>query len=195
MEFLVAGLGNPGKKYFRNRHNAGWLVLSALAKRYNTELKNHWGKYFYFERKLFGKNVLFIQPAMYMNCSGEVIEPLMRKYKLPAENLLIICDEYNFPTGKIHLKLGGSSGGHNGVESIIDYLDSSNFYRLRCGIGKNFSDGGMVDYVLEDFPENETEIRDKMFQKACDAIEYCFKAGFKRAMSDVNSEVLFNPPS
>ena len=100
-------------------------------------------------------------------------------------------DEYNFPLGKIHLKKGGGDGGHNGIASIIEELGVQDFYRLRCGIGRNFSEGGLVEYVLSDFKEDEIEQRNVMIQKAIESIELLIEVGPSRAMSMINSGELW----
>ena len=126
-----------------------------------------------------------------MNNSGEAVLAAKDTFDIPSEKILIICDEINFPPGKVHLKFGGSDGGHNGVASVIENLHTSDFFRLRCGIGKNFLTGGMVDYVLSDFNKDELEERDKMINKTVDSIEYLIRNGKTKAMTDINSEILW----
>jgi PTH1 family peptidyl-tRNA hydrolase len=191
IDILIAGLGNPGEKYAGTRHNIGWMVSNAI----NIERKIKWkilnDILLYSEFKIFNKNILNIMPLTYMNNSGKAVKLMMDKYKVAVENILVITDEYNFPVGKIHLKKGGSSGGHNGVASVIEEIDSSDFMRLRCGIGNDFPQGMMMEYVLGYFPSNEQDNVLKMIDKSIDAIEHIARAGFARAMSDINSERLW----
>jgi len=189
-EWLIAGLGNPGKQYADTRHNIGWMVASAIIAKYKTKIKSSL-IYHYSLLSIGSSSVLVSLPTTFMNNSGEAIGKLMKKYKIPFDKICIIVDEYNFPLGKIHLKDNGSDGGHNGVESVINYLDSIEFLRLRCGIGKNFPMGGMVDYVLSNFNESEIEQRDIMISNSVTAIEYLVKYGKIRAMTDINSERLW----
>lgn len=190
-DYLIVGLGNPGEKYSGNRHNIGRMVANA----FNIERDVSWIAsspiYLTSEIKYAGKKVLNCLPATYMNNSGEAVKKLANKYQIPPKNILIIVDEYNFPVGRIQLKKGGSTGGHNGIASVIEELGTDSFMRLRCGIGKDFGPGGMVAYVLSDFPEDQQKDVLNMIDKCIDAIECLLKIGFPRAMSQINSGKLW----
>lgn len=192
-DFLIAGLGNPGAKYEKTRHNTGWMVIFELCKRFNLRPKQTSSIYYTCSLSLYGKEALLCLPTTYMNDSGEAIKKLKDKYKLDNNQIIVIVDEYNFPISKVHLKSGGSDGGHNGVGSIISELNALNFYRLRCGIDKKFEYGGLVDYVLSNFSSDEVEARDLMISKAADAVELLLKIGPEKAMSDINSGRLWLP--
>jgi len=138
-----------------------------------------------------GNNVLVMLPRTYMNNSGIAVRAVVEKYQIPVEKILVICDEYNFPLGKIHLKDSGGDGGHNGVRSVIENLGETKFMRLRCGIGRNFGENELVQYVLSPFEPEEIPIRDQMIARAVEAIEYLLLKGKSRAMSDINSEKLW----
>lgn len=190
-EYLIVGLGNPGEKYQKTRHNIGWMVSNAINIEKSTKWKLHKNLYLFSNFSMFGKNVINAIPVTYMNNSGMAVKELLNKYKIPINNVIVIVDEYNFPVGKVHIKKCGSNGGHNGIASIIEETESNDFLKLRCGIGKDFPSGGMVDYVLSDFPETQqTDVMD-MIDKAIDSIEHIIKVGFSRAMSDINSERLW----
>lgn len=190
-EYLIVGLGNPGEKYQKTRHNIGWMVSNAINIEKSTKWKLHKNLYLFSNFSMFGKNVINAIPVTYMNNSGMAVKELLNKYKIPINNVIVIVDEYNFPVGKVHIKKCGSDGGHNGIASIIEETESNDFLKLRCGIGKDFPSGGMVDYVLSDFPETQqTDVMD-MIDKAIDSIEHIIKVGFSRAMSDINSERLW----
>jgi PTH1 family peptidyl-tRNA hydrolase len=131
--------------------------------------------------------VLYALPLTYMNASGTAIRKIIAKYHIPIEKVVAIVDEYNFPVGKIHIKQGGSDGGHNGIASIIAELENTNFIRLRCGISRNFGPGKLIDYVLSDFPEAEMPLVNEMKDKAEHAINYLIEWGFARASLDINS--------
>ena len=137
--------------------------------------------------------LMLIEPLTYMNLSGEAVAALVRMLKIDIKNIVAIVDEYNFPVGKVHLKRGGSDGGHNGISSLIDELGSADFYRLRCGIGRDFGPGGLVDYVLAPFDDTQTELRDQMIKHAVDAVKHLARIGAGRAMSDINSGTLWKP--
>ncbi len=187
MDWLIAGLGNPGLKYERTRHNIGWLVIDALAQKHGKTFKPGKGMWLETEIKIRRDSVLLIKPTTYMNASGEAIKKLINTHKLPAERVIAIVDEYNFPVGKVHIKSGGSDGGHNGITSIIEELGTMDFWRMRCGIGKNFPPGGMVEYVLANFASYETEELNAMITRACDSLEFFISAGAARAMQKINA--------
>jgi peptidyl-tRNA hydrolase, PTH1 family len=202
IDWLIIGLGNPGKVYAKNRHNIGWMVASCLIEKYKKPLMtlNHSYMHSFLEipsdeksQIEFIQRILVAMPTTYMNNSGEAVLDLLKKYSIPLEKMVVICDEYNFPLGKLHLKLGGGDGGHNGVASVIEALESQNFIRLRCGIGRNFGEGGLVDYVLSNFKKDEINERDIMLDKAIDALEFLIKNGLNKAMSIINSGELWEP--
>jgi peptidyl-tRNA hydrolase, PTH1 family len=190
-EIIVLGLGNPGKEYAMNRHNIGWSVAKAMSDKFDNRLKNQKQVCKVANVKISGINVALAVPTTFMNRSGIAADYLLHKYNLKPENLLVIVDEYNFPVGKLHLKTGGSAGGHNGIASIAEEIDTESFFRLRCGIGKNFAPGGMVDYVLGDFLSEEIIEKNTMISHAIDAVEYFVTYGSEKAMSVVNSEELW----
>ncbi len=187
IDWLFVGLGNPGEKYAETRHNIGWLVAMNLVSKYSGKFSKGSSIYYYAKIKIDDNTIMTVLPTTYMNASGEAVRKIKDKFALPLERIVIVCDEYNFPLGKVHLKGDGSDGGHNGVASVIEELSASNFLRLRCGIGKNFPSGGMVDYVLSDFLKEEKEEQLKMIAKATESLEYLVKFGIIRAMTDINS--------
>lgn len=194
IDYLIAGLGNPGDKYSKTRHNIGWMVANALNIKFDKKWKKA-GIYLFSEFSISNKKILNILPLTYMNNSGEAIHQIKKKYNIQNENIIVIVDEYNFPLGKIHVKKGGSAGGHNGIASIIEYLEDNDFIKLRCGIGKDFPPGGMVNYVLSNFPEEQYSEVIKMTKKSTEAIEHIVKNKFSKAMSDINSESLWKNES
>ncbi|MGB9701363.1 MAG: aminoacyl-tRNA hydrolase [Candidatus Kapaibacteriota bacterium] len=194
-DWLFIGLGNPKPEYFKNRHNIGWSVITKFMQKYNLDFFDKTRSYKIANIRLANNNILLALPLTYMNLSGEAALKLISKYKIPIEKLVILVDEYNFPLGKIHLKQGGSDGGHNGVASIIEKLNNPNFIRLRLGIGKNFGPGELVDYVLSDFNNEEFEAVEVMQSKAIDAINHLVTKGYSRAASDINSGKLWLPNS
>lgn len=191
INWLIVGLGNPGEIYDETRHNIGFMVAITLCKKYKAKIKKGSPIYYYTVFQIEDQTIMVAFPITYMNLSGEAVRKIKEKYDIPIDKILIICDEYNFPVGKVHLKNDGSDGGHNGVSSVIEELRETNFLRLRCGIGKNFPMGGMVNYVLSPFPQDEITERDNMITKAVESIEYLIRNGIVKAMTDINSEKLW----
>ncbi len=190
-DWLIVGLGNPTEVYLETRHNIGWMVVTDLCNKHNVQFAPI-SKYYYLAKFHFvGSEVIAILPRTFMNNSGFAITLCAESYRIPNERILVVCDEYNFPLGRIHLKDNGGDGGHNGVASVIEHLGSKSFLRLRCGIGNNFGEGELTDYVLSTFEPEEIPLRDLMIKRAVEGIEYLIKNGKSRAMSDINSEKLW----
>jgi peptidyl-tRNA hydrolase, PTH1 family len=188
IDYAILGLGNPGEKYSHSRHNIGFMVLSHLAKKHNLTFKKvSKGKFLGAELKIANKNILLAFPLTFMNLSGVSAKYISARYKLKPEQIAIVVDEYNFPLGKVHLRIGGSDGGHNGVSSLIEELGTKDFLRFRCGIDRNFEMGGLVDYVLSDFDENEMEQLNEMTEKCTKAIEHFIINDLLKARSEINS--------
>lgn len=190
-DLLVVGLGNHKENYLETRHNIGWMVASAFAEKHKGNFIPFAPEFYLAYVKFAGKNVLVLLPRTYMNNSGIAVKIASKKFDIPTENILVVCDEYNFPLGRIHIKDSGGDGGHNGVASVIEHLGTNNFLRLRCGIGRNFGENELVDYVLSPFDPEEIPLRDAMINRAVESIEYLLLKGKSRAMSDVNSEKLW----
>lgn len=191
-DWLAAGLGNPGRKYENTRHNIGWMCALETARRYNAPIRSESTIYHHTHFNIEDNTVFLAIPTTYMNKSGEAVCKIAAEYSIPPEKIIIIFDEINFPPGKLHLKFGGSSGGHNGVQSVINELGTSDFYRLRCGIGKDFPPGGMVDYVLSPFGKDEMPEAAKMINRCPDCIEILIRSGKRRAMTEINSGRLWD---
>ena len=189
--FLILGLGNPGTKYRNTRHNVGWMVVEKLILKNELKIIEKTKYYEIAEYKYKGKTNIVGVPLTYMNLSGEAVVRLTIKYKFPLENVLVLVDEYNFPLGKIHLRKGGGDGGHNGIASIIEKTNNSNFMRMRLGIDRNFGQGELVDYVLSVFKEEEQEKLSEMLDNSIKSINYLIENGFSRAASEINSGKLF----
>lgn len=191
-DFVFIGLGNIGEKYNNTRHNIGWLLMERLIVKYELNFVAGKGDYYVCEKKIYGKNLLFVLPTTYMNNSGLAAKQIRDKYKVKANQMCIFVDEYNFPIGKFHLKATGSSGGHNGVISMIEELGTNEFMRFRLGIDKKFGQGELVEYVLGNFKDDELPEVTKMLDEAQLAIDHLIKVGFVRAMSEINSRKIFN---
>ena len=185
---LIVGLGNIGKEYEATRHNIGFMVLDELARRWGV---NTWkndrnalcGEYRIPEK------VLLLKPTTYMNLSGESIRDIVNFYKIPVENVIIVCDDINLETGRIRIRPKGSDGGHNGLKSIIYQLNSDEFVRIRMGVGAPKNENyDLADYVLGKFSKQEIEILTPTANKAVDAIECIIKSGVSQAMNLYNGK-------
>ncbi|MCI0744672.1 MAG: aminoacyl-tRNA hydrolase [Verrucomicrobia subdivision 3 bacterium] len=188
---LIVGLGNPGREYARNRHNAGFMVLDQLAERW----KARWGLEKKFAARLArverdGHRLILCQPRTFMNASGEAIRSLVAFYQAPLEAILVVVDDADLPLGEIRLRARGSSGGHHGLESIEQHLATREFARLRIGIGRERSDVRQITgHVLSDFSRPERELMEKVLARACDQIECWLREGILQAMSRYNGVV------
>ena len=162
MKYLIVGLGNIGREYEYTRHNIGFRVLDALAKASNIVFADR--RYgFVAEMKVKGRTLILLKPSTYMNLSGNAVRYWMNQEKVPIENVLVIVDDLALPFGSLRLKGKGSDAGHNGLKHIQSILSTQEYARLRFGIGNDFPRGGQVDYVLEDFSdEEEKELPAKM---------------------------------
>lgn len=190
-DYLIVGLGNPTKEYLETRHNIGWMVAQALCNKHQASIRKDSKHFLSATLILSNKKTKVIFPLTYMNNSGLAVQKASVKYKVPIENIIVICDEYNFNLGRLHLKDSGGDGGHNGIGSIIEHLKQNQFMRLRCGIGRNFARGQVVEYILSPFEPREIPHRDKMINQAIGSIENIIKYGKSRAMSEINSGKLW----
>ncbi|SHG40805.1 aminoacyl-tRNA hydrolase [Ornithinibacillus halophilus] len=184
----IVGLGNPGRKYAKTRHNIGFMVIDELLDRHN------WGplKKDKFNGKhtvefYQGEKVILLQPQTYMNLSGESIRPLIEFYNIDPEDVLIIYDELDLPSGKIRLRQKGGHGGHNGIRSVIDHLGMKEFKRIRIGVGRPTTPMPIVDYVLGTFPKSEKPLINDSIQKAADACEQWLEKPFLEVMNEFNA--------
>jgi PTH1 family peptidyl-tRNA hydrolase len=182
--WIVAGLGNPGKKYSRTRHNIGFMVIEEIACRHRIYLKDR-ETYRIGKGIIEGHSILLIEPLLYMNMSGLVIKNIIRKFNIPSQNLLVIHDDLDMEIGRLKIKRTGSSGGHKGVESIIQSIDSKDFVRLKIGISRETGISS-EDYVLSRFKRNEIPTVKDTIQNAADAISSIVSEGLEKTMNIYN---------
>jgi len=168
---LVVGLGNPGEKYRFTKHNVGWMVLDSLSERLGVKFSESKFKGEISEVRIDNEKVLLLKPTTYMNLSGESVFQVCRFFKIKPEEILVVLDDLDLPVGKIRLRLKGGSGGHKGLESIRRYLGTSDFPRLRVGIGRPEQREQVVDYVLSPFKEDDLEKVQASIERAVDCIE------------------------
>ena len=181
---LVAGLGNPGREYENTRHNAGFLVIERLAARLGLSLafSTPW-------QALWGRSAdggTFIKPMTFMNASGRAVRACGGFYKISAAETLIVYDDLALPLGQLRLRKDGSSGGQNGMQSVIEHLGTSAVPRLRVGIGAPGEHRSMVDHVLAPFTAAERAALDGAIDRAADAVEHARKHGVEAAMNLYN---------
>jgi PTH1 family peptidyl-tRNA hydrolase len=187
---LIVGLGNPGRKYAGTRHNIGWDAVTALSDAFNIPLKTKEWKGISGRGTIAGQKVILVQPQTFMNASGECVRAYMDFYKIPAERVLIICDDISLEPGNLRLRVKGSAGGHNGLKSIIAQIGTSVFPRLRLGVGEKPFGWDLADHVLARFPkELEPVIRDVM-ARVVEEIPVYVTEGPEAAMSKFNGSVL-----
>ena len=187
---LIAGLGNPGRRYEKSRHNIGYMCLNRFAREHGI----HFNKKQCLSRvglgEVAGNKVVLARPQTFMNRSGEAIGRLTRKYDISPENIVVIYDDLDLPPGKIRIRPQGSSAGHKGIESIIAHLDSKNFVRIRVGIGRpdtiETSEDDIIDFVLSSFTPNEKGIVAKIIPRVSEAIYCLLTEGVTMAMNRYN---------
>jgi PTH1 family peptidyl-tRNA hydrolase len=184
---MFVGLGNPGSEYATTRHNIGFMVVDAFVAATEVTWTNASSLYDEARLRYAGIEVVVIKPLTYMNLSGKAVAKRSRELGISPTRVVVITDEYNFPVGKLHLKQGGSSGGHNGIASVIEELETANFWRLRCGIDRKFGPGELVDYVLAPFDASQSAELGRMIERGCEAIRQVAKVGPALAMQKVNT--------
>lgn len=185
---LIVGLGNPGPEYEHTRHNIGFQVIDRLSDRYRIVLGKQKFNARFGKGVINGESVLLAKPMTYMNASGEAVGALIRFYKIPADCLLVICDDLDLPTGKIRLRQKGSAGGHNGLKSIIRHLGTDCFDRIKIGIGHPpGAHDEVVNYVLSRFPEEERPLIDDAVHRGAEAAAAASSMPFQLVMNRYNA--------
>lgn len=182
--WIVAGLGNPGKKYDRTRHNIGFMVAEEIAARYAITLRDRKG-YRSGRGLIEGQETVLVEPLLYMNASGPVIRELCRKFSGVPEHLIVLHDDLDMDAGKIRIRKTGSSGGHKGVESIIESIGSKDFIRVKVGIGRVCEMPAEI-YVLKKFTRQETPKVREAVNVAADAVSIIIRQGVEKAMNQFN---------
>jgi PTH1 family peptidyl-tRNA hydrolase len=184
--FLIAGLGNPGKKYASSRHNIGFMVVDQVAKTLNTEFRRMQSKAMVTTSQYFSNSVILIKPRTYMNNSGQAVNALVRFYKIDLENLLVIFDDADLDFEIIRLKPEGSSSGQQGMESVINSLGTDKFPRLRIGIGRPPGRMPTPNYVLQPFTKEEQEVLPFLIKRAVKAVLMFIDEDIESAMNQFN---------
>ncbi|ADO73608.1 aminoacyl-tRNA hydrolase [Stigmatella aurantiaca] len=186
---LICGLGNPGREYERHRHNIGFMVVEALLSRARAELNQEKFQARVGQGSVGGERVLFLEPQTYMNLSGRSLADAARFYKIAVEDILVIHDELDLPFGRLQLKAGGGTGGHNGLKSSVQCLGADGFIRLRFGIGKPEGPNAkerVAGYVLSSFDDGERRQLEEFIGRASDMAEVWVREGLAVAMNRFN---------
>src|SRR5215470_9933453 len=184
--WLLVGLGNPGPKYSRNRHNIGFMVVDELARR--TRAESFRGKFGgeLTTSEVGGERCVLLKPQEYMNVSGRSVQRASAFYQVEPKEVVVVHDEIDLPLGTLRIKVGGGHAGHNGIRSIAQDLGSSDFVRLRCGAGRPDGKGRVVGHVLGDFGKSEKVEAEIMIKEAADAVEDILARGALLAMNKTN---------
>ncbi len=188
--FLVVGLGNPGKKYGKNRHNVGFMVLDAMADGVSGFAWKEKFSGVHGRGELFGKPSTLLKPMNFMNLSGDSVQPAMAFVKAAVGEVVVVHDELDVPFGEVRVKVGGGHAGHNGLRSIIERLGTPDFVRVRVGIGRPPAGfrGDVADYVLQDFDASERAELPDVIARAAQATQQVLTVGPAAAMTTVNAK-------
>ena len=184
-KFLVVGLGNIGEEYAETRHNIGFKILDSLSLEedftFETAKLGDVGTF-----KVKGRSIICLKPSTYMNRSGKAVKYWMEKENIPLENVLVITDDINLSFGTIRLKTKGSDGGHNGLKDVQQYLLTTNYNRLRFGVGSDFGKGKQIDYVLGEWNQEEKDALGERYERVNALIRSFVLSGVNRTMNEYN---------
>lgn len=183
IEYIIAGLGNPGKEYVLTRHNAGFMFLDTLSERYGFKTDRVKFRSLTADVMINGHRCLVMRPQTYMNNSGEAIRDAASFYKIPPEKCIVVFDDIDIPFASLRVKRKGSAGSHNGIKSIVYHLNSDNFPRVKVGVGgKPHPDYDLKDYVLGSFSKSQIKELEPVLEKGCDAVELIVAGNIDKAM-------------
>ena len=188
MDYVVVGLGNPGKEYSLSRHNVGFLSIDILCERLNISLKKETSNSLGVSGLIAGKKVLIAKPTTYMNDSGVAVGEILRRYKLEPSQLIVIHDELDLDFGTVRCKVGGGLAGHNGLRSIKQHLKSDEFIRIRIGVGKPIHKSQGANHVLKSMSKKDLELINISCEKAVDAVELIVSESLTSAMNTIHTD-------
>lgn len=187
IEYIIVGLGNPGVSYENTRHNAGFIAVSRLEEKLGFKVDRHKFRALVGEVTVAEKRCLVMKPETFMNLSGEAVSEAADFYKIPPENIIVMFDDISLEPGKLRIRRKGSAGGHNGIKSIIECLDSEDFPRIKLGVGsKPHKDYDLADWVLSRFSDDEMKLMLSAADNACKALEYIVSGQTDKAMNEFN---------
>lgn len=184
---LVIGLGNPGKEYERSRHNIGFMVVEELARRSGVKFrKRFWFPARQASCRIGESEICLIKPTTFMNRSGQAVWQSMKKWRVEPADTVVVYDDVDLEFGGIRVRAKGSGGSHNGMKSVLEWLQTKAFPRVRVGIGPKPPEMDMIEFVLGDFPAEESLKLEKVVERAADAVESIFSIGTERTMNTFN---------
>ncbi len=184
--WILVGLGNPGGKYKNTRHNIGWSVLDKINKKYNLNINKKNKEYYISTSLIKDSKIIMLYPATFINNSGEIISQIAKKYN--SKKIIVIYDDINLQIGRIRIRKNGSSGGHNGMKSIITSLETEEFMRIRIGIGEPIIRSEQISYVLGKFLPEEKILINKSIDRCINALEIILETDIDEAMNVYNSQ-------
>lgn len=185
-EYIIAGLGNPDRKYENTRHNAGFMTIDALSEKYDVRVDRIKYKSLCATVNIEGKRVLLLKPSTYMNLSGQAVTEAMSFFKIPPEKTLVILDDITQPVGHLRIRRKGSDGGHNGMKNIIYLSGSDQFPRIKIGVGQKPPQWDLADWVLSSFTVSEQPDLTKAVENACEAAALIVSGQIDKAMNLFN---------
>lgn len=185
---VIVGLGNPGKKYDNSRHNVGFAALDYIAEKESITINMAKHKALIGTGYIGGEKILLVKPQTFMNLSGESLRPIMDFYKLEPEDFLVIFDDIDLDVGQLRIRRKGSAGGHNGIKSIVSHLGSTEFPRIKIGVGEKPKGYDLADYVLSHFTKAERGIFEERFEDVHDAAKLIISGDITEAMNRHNKK-------
>ena len=188
MDYVIAGLGNPGRKYAHTRHNAGFDAVDLLAEKYDIRITGRRKKSKIGRGVIEGMNVILVKPQTFMNLSGEALKEIVDAYHVKPENVVVLSDDIHLNTGSIRVRNSGSAGGHNGLKNIILHLGTDGFKRVRIGVGPMPEDADQIAFVLSRLTKEERSKLDEALKDAGDAVVVMLKDGPEKAMNLYNGK-------
>lgn len=183
---MIVGLGNPGKKYARSKHNIGWMVLDRLMKDHSVSPARLKFEALFGEARIKGERVMIVKPMTYMNHSGRAIRALADYFDIPHDDIFVIVDDIDLSFGQLRIRKSGGPGTHNGMRSIVDHLRGEDFPRLRIGISDDHPRGDLAGFVLGDFPKALQPELDELLDRAAGAVEDYLARGIEYSMNRNN---------
>lgn len=192
---LIVGLGNPGAQYEKTRHNIGWRVVDAFAAKFRIAVSVHEKNSMTGSGRVAGGSVLVAKPLTFMNLSGDAVRLLVSSYTESLQDLIVVYDDIDLPTGKLRIRPSGSAGTHNGMRSMVEALGREDFPRLRVGVRGDGDYDRLRDYVLDDFSAEEAPLVDRSIERAVDALVLFCRGDLRRAMNEFNREESGEPES
>jgi PTH1 family peptidyl-tRNA hydrolase len=185
---IIVGLGNPGKKYERTRHNAGFMAVDELARSLHVDVNQEKYSSFVARARIDPESTVLAKPQTYMNDSGRAVGAILKDTYASVSDLIVLHDELDLPLGSVRIKIGGGHGGHNGLRSIVELVGSSDFIRVRLGIGRPAPGMDAADYVLSPFLAEERQLLPEVMAKAVEAVRVIILEGPNRAMNIFNQQ-------